>query len=229
MHPIERLRFIARVDDAPTALLVAEAAAALQATAADPMELLTACRRLVERRPSAGPLAWLAARMLASVDPCSEARAAVEAIVGDPTARRLAAALEPDAEVAVIGRGEIAGKLALPVSEPDDCSLALVESDAVCDLGALCVPGSAAAAALVKSRGVPLWLVAGVGRRLPRSMWESMRALCSADAAAGRAPHAAPEILPMDLFDSVAGPEGPVPAGQASVEPGCPPVAELFR
>ncbi|MDW3217844.1 MAG: hypothetical protein R8F63_04460 [Acidimicrobiales bacterium] len=113
MHPIERLRYVARAGDVPTAPLVREAAIALASFAHDPVELLTACRQLVERRPTNGPLLWVAARMLTGTDAGTEAWEAVEALERDTTARELAHALPPESRVLVIGASELCGDAVL--------------------------------------------------------------------------------------------------------------------
>jgi len=104
---------VARAGDVPAEPLVREAAGALAAFAGDPTELLTACRQLLRRRPGCGPLVWLAARMLTGADPVRESRDAVEAIVADPTAAELAAALPSDTRVLVIGSPDNAGRALL--------------------------------------------------------------------------------------------------------------------
>ena len=104
---------MARAGDAPTAPLVREAAIALASFAHDPVELLTACRQLIERRPTSGPLLWVAARMVTGTDPATEAWEAVEALERDTTARELAHALPADASVLVIGASEICGEAVL--------------------------------------------------------------------------------------------------------------------
>jgi translation initiation factor 2B subunit (eIF-2B alpha/beta/delta family) len=113
VHPIERLRYVARAGDVPTAPLVREAAIALASFAHDPVELLTACRQLIERRPTSGPLLWVTARMLTGTDPGTEAWDAVEALERDTTARELAHALPADSTVLVIGASEICGDAVL--------------------------------------------------------------------------------------------------------------------
>ena len=56
MHPIERLRWIARAEDEPAASLGSEAAWTLAELAEqEPTALLTACRRLLDRHPSLRP------------------------------------------------------------------------------------------------------------------------------------------------------------------------------
>jgi len=103
MHPIERLRYVARAGGVPAEPLVREAAGALASFAGDPTELLTACRQLLRRRPGCGPLVWLTARMLTGPDPVREAQDAVAAITADRTAVELGAALPTESRVLVIG------------------------------------------------------------------------------------------------------------------------------
>lgn len=107
MHPIERLRMVARAGrEAPT-LLAQEAATALAAFASEPAALVTACRRLVDRQPTCGPVWWVAARVLASPDPGREARRASHELSDDPTAGALAGALPEEGEVVVLGWPEV--------------------------------------------------------------------------------------------------------------------------
>ena len=110
MHPIERLRYVARADGAGPTLLVREAAGALAGFADDPAGLVTACRRLVDRHPSAGPMWWLAARVLGAADPRREAWAAADDLESDPTASVLAAHLPGDLTVLVLGWPEQVGE-----------------------------------------------------------------------------------------------------------------------
>jgi hypothetical protein len=113
VHPIERLRYVARAGDVPAAPLVREAAIALASFAHDPVELVTACRQLIERRPSCGPLLWVAARMVTGTDPSTEAWEAVDTLERDATARELGHALPADSSVLVIGASEICGEALL--------------------------------------------------------------------------------------------------------------------
>ena len=48
MHPIERLRYVARTDGAGPAVLVRETALALCGMEFDPQSLVLACRRIAE-------------------------------------------------------------------------------------------------------------------------------------------------------------------------------------
>jgi hypothetical protein len=94
MHPIERLRWIARARDEAPATLAVEAAWTISELALDePAALVTACRRLVESHATAGPLWWVAATVLSASDPERAAREAADGLLSDPTADLLAEAL----------------------------------------------------------------------------------------------------------------------------------------
>jgi hypothetical protein len=113
VHPIERLRYVARASGADQTLLVRETAQALAAFRDDPAGLVAACRRIVDRHPTSGPLWWLCARVLTSPDGQREAWAAVDEIEEDATSGELAFALPEDATACVVGWPELVGE-ALP-------------------------------------------------------------------------------------------------------------------
>ncbi len=108
VHPIERLRYVARAHGATQAVMVTETAAALRSFGRDPQGLVTACRRIVARQPSSGPLWWLAARTLTAPDPITEAQLAAAEIEDDRTPRAVADALPEDATVVLLGWPELA-------------------------------------------------------------------------------------------------------------------------
>ena len=109
MHPIERLRYVARADEDRPSLLVREAAGALAGFCDDPPGLLTACRRMVDRHPTLGPMWWLAARVLCSLNPYEEAWQAADDLEADPTSRVLTGLLPDDGAVLVVGWPEVVG------------------------------------------------------------------------------------------------------------------------
>lgn len=110
VHPIEQLRWVARASGEGPALVAREAAAALAAFAGDAAGMVTACRRLVERQPTSGPMWWLAARVLgAPVDGSREAWRAAGELEDDATPDKLVASLPDDPVVAVLGWPEHAG------------------------------------------------------------------------------------------------------------------------
>src|SRR6266404_2855665 len=188
MHPIERLRYVARSTGAPQEVLVRETAAALAALGFDPPGLVTACRRILDRHPLSGPLWWLSARVLTSNDSNNEAWNAADDITADDTGDVLAYAVPDESVVCVLGWPDVIGE-ALPRHadvDADDVSMAglgaavtdanllLLEASAIGPTGFIGVAGSRAAAATAKHAGVPVWLVGGVGRLLPRRMWDAL-------------------------------------------------------
>lgn len=262
MHPIERLRYVARASGASQDVLVQETAQALTSFDDDPHGLVTACRRIVSRQPTSGALVWFASRVLAAGDPRTEIWEAAGEVAADATARELAHAVPDDATVVVLGWPEVIGA-ALPrrgdldvlvvdalgegsglvqtllrrdcealdipqaglgsaVAEAD---LVLLESSAVGPDEFLAMSGSRAAGAVARHAGVPVWLVAGVGRLLPRRMWDGLkRRLAPADPW-----DADDEVVPLDLVDCIVGPIGPQPIVDALRRTDCPVIPELFK
>src|SRR5665213_698258 len=100
MHPIERLRYVARAGDADPSLLAEEAALALGALASEPRALVPAARRLLEFHPSCAPLWWVCAELLSADRPEARAEELADALSDDPTADELAAALPGAATLA---------------------------------------------------------------------------------------------------------------------------------
>lgn len=262
MHPIERLRYVARASGADQDVLVRESAGALAALGFDPAGLVTACRRIVDRHPTSGALWWLCARVLTATDPTREGWRAAEEIEADGTAGLLGDALPDDATVVVVGWPELAGDALLrrgdatvlavdgqgaasgfvrrlhradveaveiPSSGTASAVLAaqvvLVEAMAAGPSGMVASAGSYAAAAVARHAGVPVWGVVGIGRLLPRRMWDALLERLDADDPW----EADVELVPIELFDALAG-----PAGVESVEAGlrrvsAPVAPELFR
>ena len=81
-------------------------------------------------------------------------------------------------------------------------TVVLLESPAIGPDEFLAVSGSRAAAAVARHAGVPVWLVAGVGRMLPARMWEGLRSRVEPD----EPWDADDEIVPLDLVDRIVGP-----------------------
>jgi hypothetical protein len=110
MHPIEHLRHVARATGADPGLVATEAASALAEMAdLDPAGLVPACRRLVERHLTSGPVWWLSARILGADDQRAAAREAGAELARDPTVRELSSALPEGSSVVVVGWPKLAG------------------------------------------------------------------------------------------------------------------------
>lgn len=262
MHPIERLRYVARTSGVPQALLVREAGGALMAFTGDPHALVTACRRMIARQPTSGPLVWLASRMLTASDPADELRSSLDLLDADTTALELRHALPADTSALVLGWPDAASR-ALPARGDvevlvvdvlgegsglvqqlwnDDfdaqdvtldglgaaaatADLILLESSAIGPDAFVAVAGTHAAAAIGHHRGIPVWLVGGVGRLLPGALWESMRNRIAVD----KPWQADEEVVPLDLVTHIVGPSGSVPVAEALQRVDCPVAAELLR
>ena len=263
MHPIERLRHVARAEGTGPSLLAREAASALAGFADDPTGLVTACRRLVERHPTAGTMWWLAARVLAATDPVGEAWRAAEELQDDDTPSVLLRALPTEGSVAVLGWPEQAGDALRRAGEvellvidaggrwtgvtdrlarrgidaidvPEGglgaavavADLLVLEASALGPGGFVAESGSRAAAAVARHAGIPVWVVAGVGRVLPNRLWQTLVTLLEADIDPW---YADDEVVPLDLADEVVGP-GRLTSGDAAVKRAdCPIPPELLR
>lgn len=95
MHPIERLRWIARArDEDPTTLAVEAALTISELAAEDPAAVVTACRRLIESHLTAGPLWWVAASLLSAPDAHDLGGRLADELLEDTTADLLANLLE---------------------------------------------------------------------------------------------------------------------------------------
>ncbi|HET9077667.1 MAG TPA: hypothetical protein VFN68_12110 [Acidimicrobiales bacterium] len=109
MHPIERLRYVARATGADPAVVAREAADALVEMARiQPAGLVPACKRLIDRHVASGPIWWLSARMLRSDDPARAGRESAAEMDSDPTAGHLADVLPDSATVLVVGWPDVA-------------------------------------------------------------------------------------------------------------------------
>jgi hypothetical protein len=108
VHPIERLRHVARAGDVDPVMLAQEAAEALGSLTYEAQALVPACRRLIEAHPSCGPLWWVAARVIVADEPFDAAYAAIEALEDDPTADELAASFPAGASVVIPAKTALA-------------------------------------------------------------------------------------------------------------------------
>jgi hypothetical protein len=101
----------------------------------------------------------------------------------------------------------------------------VIEASAVGPTDALSLAGSRAAAALARTAGVPVWLVAGTGRLLPSRMWDGL--LSQIDS--GDPWEREEELVPLELVDRIVGPQGPEEVSEGLRRTDCPIVPELFK
>ena len=246
MHPVERLRYVAQAGDTSTVPLVREAAYALADFAYDPMELLIACKRLVERRPACAPLVWVCARILSGSDPVTEAYDCVAALERDRTSEELTNQIPSEASVLVVGLAEASREAALWRPDIDlttaeavgaedhsfawleqTVDLLILEAEAASDGEALLRLGASSAATAAQQMEIPVWLVAGLGRVLPDQMWIGARELALRDRRGSRSYHDF-EVISLDCVETVVGPSGPHPVSELRFRRECPIVPELF-
>jgi hypothetical protein len=226
VHPIERLRAVARAREVDQALLAREAASVLGAFAGDPLGLVTSCRRLLDRHPTAGTLWWTFARLLEAADVRAEAQAVRRDLDDSPAVTALSLDLPDRAVVAVVpdvaGGSELGLALtnwrddlvvahdpgALHLDRPEPRVL-LVEAGAAGPDRFLASEGTEGEVAAAREAGVAVWLVVDVGRRLPKALFGAL---------VRRAPAGCEEV--------------PISVAERVVEPrhvGCPVAPELLR
>jgi hypothetical protein len=214
MHPIEHLRWVARATGADPSMIARESAGALEAVAAeDPAGLVLACRRLVERHPSVGPLWWLCARVLGAADPEAAARDAAAALAADRTDRHLATALPDDGTVLVIGWPDLVGRalrrrgdLEVLVVDHDGDGLGLARRLADSGNVVSVVPGSGTApAATVAGLVLVEALAAGPGGFLAAPGSGSAAAVASVAGTPVHAVIGVGRVLPGRLWDALLG------------------------
>jgi len=104
--------------------------------------------------------------------------------------------------------------------------LVVVEASAAGPDGFVAIAGTHAAAAVAHHAGVPVWLVAGVGRWLPRRVWEAIADRLDQSADPWDCDD---EVVPLDLIDQVVGPDGLASVPEAVGRTDCPIAPELFR
>jgi len=155
MHPMERLRYVARAGGADPALIVAETIEALERLQPGPGELVSVCRNLVERHVTCGPLWWLGARLLGESGTIHVAWELAEEVAADPTADHLAVALTDQATVLTVGHPSLVtpaltrcGDLTVLAVEAGNATNALVRTLDRHDVSCHVVPAEAMLAAV---------------------------------------------------------------------------------
>ncbi|MEO8363511.1 MAG: hypothetical protein ABI570_03915 [Ilumatobacteraceae bacterium] len=125
MHPIERLRYVANATGADPATLVSETAMALADLRIEPAGLVLACRRIIERHPTVGPLWWLCARLLSSSEPFELGEQLAMEVANDPTSKHLANAMPNDSTLCIVGWSTAAMQAAV---RHGDCRVLVIDS-----------------------------------------------------------------------------------------------------
>jgi hypothetical protein len=215
VHPIERLRYVARAGGSVDQLvLVRETAGALASLGFDPAGLVTSCRRVLARHSTAGALWCLAARVLSAADPMHEAWRFCDELADDGTARKLSASLPEEATVMVVGWPDVVatalprrGDLEVLVVDAYGEGAGLVRQLLSRDVEAVEVPVAGLGAAAAESDVVvveaalagPAAVIAPAGSRAAAAVARSAGRHTWLVVPAGRA-------LPASLFDAACRP-----------------------
>jgi hypothetical protein len=213
VHPIERLRYVARDGWGDPAMLAAEAAWALaDLLEHEPPAAVPACRRLLEGHPASGPMWWVAARVLSAPDPVSEAERCADDLHSDATSDLLDAALPEHGRVVRHGGvGEVAAADAV-----------VVVADAIGPTGMVVDGDDVGLLDAARALEVPVWVHAGVGRLLPPRLWRALTRRVASTPSVRRAC-----IADLRGVECVAGPNGARPLADALAAADCPEPPEL--
>jgi len=199
MHPIERLRYVARAGSAPDRILVAESVPAFSAFADNPGALLISLRQLIVRQPESPGLVVLGARILSAIDPIDAAWDFVDEIESDQTAY-------------------VADELAVDEAG----GIEIVETLASRSGLLLCPPGAGSWIAEARGLGRSVAATTPLGSRLPKLLWDGF--LERATAGSVGAPL---ELIETDGVDELVGPDGVYDTASWSAD--CADVVELAR
>lgn len=214
VHPIERLRYVARAGWGDPTMLAAEAAWALaDLLEHDPPAAVPACRRLLERHPSSGPMWWVAARVLSASDPVTEAERCADELQDDASAELLDAALPGDGRVVRHGGvGEVAA-----------ADVVVIEVAAIGPGGMVIDGDDVGLLDAARALEVPVWVLAGVGRVLPPRLWDALsRATARAPSSRGG------RVVDLRGVERLVGPRGAQVLADGLAANDCPEPAELL-
>jgi hypothetical protein len=137
-------------------MIVRETATAIRGLQFEPAGLVIACRRIVERHPTSGPLWWFCSSLLTSANPFEAARQLAAEVENDPTPDHLYSLLPDDATVCVIGWPDLIGDAVMRrgdvrvlAVDADDEGSAFVRRLQRAEIDAEVVPPAGVAAAVI--------------------------------------------------------------------------------
>lgn len=199
MHPIERLRYVARAGSAPDRILVAESVPAFAAFVDSPGALLISLRQLIARQPESPGLVVLGARMLSALDPIDTAWAFVDELESERTEY-------------------VADELAINEAGGIEIIETLASSTGLL----LCPPGADSWIAEARQLGRSVAAITPLGSRLPTLLWDGFIQRSTAGNVG-----APLELIETDRVDELVGPDGIY--DRASWSADCTDVVELAR
>ncbi len=226
VHPIERLRFVARAGWAgPTELAVEAAYALAELAEQEPAALVPACRRLLERNPGYAPLWWVAARVLCAGDPLEEADRCAGQLEDDRTEELL--------EEALAGRRWIRHG---GVAEATTADVVVVSVDGMGPTGMIIDGDDRGVLEAAAVAGTDVWALSGTGRVLPARLWQALLERADMPPPPSRTAASSwfepvsrsPVVAGLSAVARVAGPLGTVGVFEALAGCDCPEPPELL-
>jgi hypothetical protein len=181
MHPIERIRALARATWLDPQTIAVEAADAMADAVRwmDEAVAVSIARRLLAWHPYCGPLWWVGARVLGAIDPCAEAQSVCDELLHDQTALAADVALPEGSRPLVIGPSRVLDDLADrgAARHLEDATHLLIGTSALSTQGAITHAPAADLARDARAAGIPVWAVAGLGCVVDRRLGERLCAL----------------------------------------------------
>lgn len=181
MHPIERIRSLARASWLDPKTVALEAADALGDAYRwmDEAAAVSVARRLLAWHPYCGPLWWVCGRVLHAVDPAEAARQAAETLLDDTTGLALDMALPEGARPLVVGRCRALDELDRPATPRTvrGASHLLIGVSALGPGGLVTHRPAAALAAEAVAANVAVWAIAEVAAVVDARLWDRQAAL----------------------------------------------------
>lgn len=240
MHPIERIRALARASwlDAKTVAIEAADAIGDAYMWMDEAAAVSVARRLLAWHPYCGPLWLVCGEVLYAVDPVRASRDAIEHLLDDSTGLALDIALPEGSRPYLVGRcramdelGDGGGARSLR-----DATHLVVGASVMGPTGLVSHSPAAALVAEAAHAGMPVWAVAEIGTAVDARLWQRLAHLV--DDAFVQPPTTAisdlwwdehdtdapePCCVGLDALTWVCGPEGlEVPAEAAAAGPPTP-------
>ena len=195
-------------------------------------------RRLLAWQPLCAPLWFALSRVLCAVDPGDEAEEVVRELEADRSELVLLNSLgEDDRPLAPGPGGRDAAAGARPARDLSDATVVVLDAMALGPTGALAGTPAGALVDGARRRGVPVWLVVGVGAVVHPSLWDVMVSLHGRGDVrwplttggwwdGGEA--VLPDLLALVDVSRVAGPGGLEDVSAALARPPPPPPPELL-
>lgn len=202
MHPIERLRYVARAGHAPDRILVAEALPAFSAFASSPQMLLVAARQLIARHPESPGLLALGAHVVGALEPMVAGWDFSDALSADRT-------------------HDIAETVAVAESGGTDVIDSIASGRSSNGVEVLCPKGTQAWLDDCRQKGRSAVVVTPFGSRLPPMLWSSFLQRMGPESGSQT------EVFSLDTFDDLIGSDGVSELSTWSTD--CPDIAEVAR